>query len=136
MKKIIKLTESDLARIVKRVLNEQTVDSGDEQTVASGDEYDIEDCVQDVFGGFNVKRDILPKIPSCVWLAKYHKNIKKGKFDKNDKYDKVKVPACRTELEALSKNSGHIGAVYIYPEVMNCLLYCINCFDKQSIAKF
>ena len=132
MKKIIRLTEADLTRIVRRVLNEQM-----EDTTAGGPITDkIEECAQDVFGGFDVKSNLLPKIPTCVWLAKYHLSSKKSKFDKNDKYDKVKVPACRRELEALEKDGGHIGTVVGFTNFMNCIFNCISCFGRQDVANF
>jgi hypothetical protein len=126
MKKVIKLTEADLARIIKRVISEEMED------MTSNNQYTdkIEDCTQQMFGP-----GILPKIPSCVWLAKYHLSKNKSKFDKNDKYDKVKVPACRSELEKL-ESDGEYGAVYTGAEFMNCVFDCTNCFGKGDIANF
>jgi hypothetical protein len=127
MKKIVRLTEADLTRIVRRVLNEQIEDTTEGGSVTEK----IEDCAQDIFGP-----GILPKIPTCVWLAKYHLSTKKNKFDKNDKYDKVKIPACRRELEKAESTGSYVGAVYAFPELMNCLFNCISCFSKDSIANF
>jgi hypothetical protein len=115
-----------LARIIKRVISEEMED------MTSNNQYTdkIEDCAQQMFGP-----GILPKIPSCVWLAKYHLSKNKSKFDKNDKYDKVKVPACRSELEKL-ESDGEYGAVYTGAEFMNCVFDCTNCFGKGDIANF
>jgi hypothetical protein len=127
MKKIVRLTESDLSRIVKRVLNENMLDA-----TAGGPITDkIEECAQDVFGP-----GILPKIPTCVWLAQYHLSTKKDHFDKNDKYDKVKVPACRRELEKAESTGTYTGAVYGYTDLMNCIFNCISCFGRQDVANF
>ena len=138
MKKVIRLTEADLTRIIKRVMKEEITTSSPENTsmdinqVTNGPiTAKIEECAQDLFG----PGPILTEIPTCVWLAQYHLSTKKNKFDKNDKYDKVKIPACRRELEKAESN-GEVGAVYTFPELMNCLFNCISCFSKDSIANF
>jgi hypothetical protein len=109
----------------------KTLISEDDMTAGGPITDKIEECAQDLFG----PGPILTEIPTCVWLAQYHLSTKKNKFDKNDKYDKVKIPACRRELEKAESN-GEVGAVYTFPELMNCLFNCISCFSKDSIANF
>ncbi len=128
MKKVIKLTEADLARIIKRVISEEMED------MTSNNQFtnQIDDCAQQMFGP-----KVSPKIPSCIWLAKYHLSKNKPKFDKNDKYDKVKVPACRSELIKLNSVPGYgPGEEYSGAEFFNCLFDCIDCFSRESIVNF
>jgi hypothetical protein len=120
MRRTVRLTERDLTRLVRRVLNENKPIT-----------YDFDECAQNNFGP-----GVLPKIPTCVKLAKYHLYVKKYKFDKNDKYDKTLIPACRRELDKVESGGGTPGLVYGYMDFMNCICSCVNCFGHENVANF
>ena len=82
MKKIIRLTESDLARIVRRVIRENEGDIATE----------VMECASEV-----LTLSDLTKIPTCVELATGVISSKKIPTDL------FKVMACGTELSKLNK---------------------------------
>ena len=95
MKKIVKLTESDLARIIKRVIKENQNDIPSE----------IMECASEV-----LTLSDLTKIPTCMELGMSVMTSKKIPTDF------MKMMACGTELSKLNKTPQD-GM-----EFMNCVL--------------
>jgi hypothetical protein len=95
MKKIVKLTESDLARIIKRVIKENQNDIPSE----------IMECASEV-----LTLSDLTKIPTCMELGMGVMT------DKKMPTDIFKVMACGTELYKLNKTAADAQ------EFMNCVL--------------
>jgi hypothetical protein len=74
MKRIIRLTESDLARIVKRVIREQKeVSEEEEEVVVSVDDIDQEDmqCFSDVATPPGKKGKYKVKKKGCMTKTRY-----------------------------------------------------------------
>lgn len=95
MKKIVKLTESDLARIIKRVIKENQNDIPSE----------IMECASEV-----LTLSDLTKIPTCMELGMGVMT------DKKMPTDIFKVMACGTELYKLNKTAADAQ------KFMNCVL--------------
>jgi hypothetical protein len=108
MKRIVRLTENDLIRLVKRVIKESTTPIDPEV------QKKIMECMTSIDPSASI--EILLKYPTCLQTAI---DIVQGKIDLIDL--SAKLPKCLEELRGVNSND-----MKIVMGVLNCLKKQIN----------